>query len=172
MTTNIKVAYKDVIAFLEANQNKKVKTILDELKELCSSKGSSIGSTFLKDDDGNTTAIYCYYFKQWMPLSDVEFGLKASTASGFNTMCKEGVSFWTKQQRVAKKSSEELLDKLSNGELLASDLPEAREAIEVERKLIQESKVNIDYMFSTDSEVLKWLDTCIKGPIDKEQAES
>lgn len=132
----VKLAYVDLIAFLELNKNKKVNTILEEAKAMCASKGSSMAKTFLKNDEGETIAIYCYYFKAWMPLCDVEFGKKASTASGYNTMCKSGVSNWSKQQRTAKKANEELLAKLESGELQVSDLEAERAAIEADRKLI------------------------------------
>ena len=103
---NTKKAYIEIIKFLEANSNKKVSTILSEVKAMTQSKNSSNveGRTFYKDDEDNTIAIFCYYFKKWMRLDEVEFGLKANTASGYNTMCKVGVSNWTKQQRVAKLS--------------------------------------------------------------------
>jgi hypothetical protein len=89
-----------------------------------------------------------------MPLSDVEFGKKASTASGYNTMCKEGVSFWTKQQRVAKQRNEALLTKLESGELEVKDLEAERAAIEGERKEIRPSVVNDGLLFDSEEELL------------------
>lgn len=155
----IKKAYVEVIALLEANSNRKVSTILEEVKALCEAKnsgGSEIGKTFLKDENGETIAIFCYYFKKWMPLSDVEFGLKASTASGYNTMCKEGVSNWTKQQRKAKLAKEALLDRLTKGEIEVSDLDNEKASIEVERKAIVDD-VDQHLHFETAADVLAYL---------------
>jgi len=138
----IKKVYVELVSFLEENQSKKVSTILDELKSMCESKnsgGSEIGTTFHKNDEGETIAIFCYYFKKWMKLEDVEVGLKANTSSGYNTMCKEGVSNWTKQQRVAKSERDSLLDQLGDGSITVDDLPTLQEEIEVRRKLIKES---------------------------------
>ena len=155
----IKKAYQEIVALLEANENKKIKTLLPQIIALCEAKnggGSEIGKTFLKDEDGEVLAIYCYYFKKWMPLCDVEFGAKKSTATGFNTMCKEGVSNWTKQQRVATKAKEGLLEQLTSGDLEAVDLPAAQEAIEEARKAIVASSED-QFHFETADEVLVYL---------------
>ena len=152
----IKKAYVELVEFLELNKNKKVSTILDELKGMCESKsgGSDVGKTFLKDEDGKVIAIYCYYHKVWEPLSEVEYGVKTNTASGFNTMCKAGVSSWTKQQRVATKSKAELLTKLGSGEIEVTELSDLQEQIETERVKIVES----DNIHFHSQELLKvWL---------------
>lgn len=135
--TTIKVQYKEVIAFLEANKGKKVASILDEVKTLCEAKkGGSNGQTFIRDEAGNVTKVFCYYHKKWEDISTVEFGVKKNTATGLNTMCKEGVSNWTKQQRIAKQEEAKLLDKLISGELSQEDLAAAREQIDFQRQTI------------------------------------
>lgn len=153
----IKKAYVELIAFLEANEGKKVKTILAEVKEMCEAKNSSMsdtGTTFLKDENDEVTAIFCYYFKKWMPLCDVEFGAKKNTASGYNTMCKSGVSAWTKQQRQAKKELEVLLGQVGNGEVTVEQLPEVRAELEAARKrIIKCEEIN----FATSKEVLAYI---------------
>lgn len=154
----IKKAYLELIAFLEANENKKVKTILDEARAMCEAKnssGSDTGSTFIRDESDEVVAIFCYYFKRWMPLCDVEFGAKKNTASGYNTMCKSGVSQWTKQQRVAKKAKEELLDDLSDGTVEVSELADLQKSIEHCRKRIIDCDEEVS--FETSTEVLKYL---------------
>ena len=154
-----KKMYVELVTFLENNSDKKVKSILDEVRQMCESKntgGSEIGTTFLKDTNGHTIAIFCYYFKKWVPLSHVEVGTKINTASGYNTMCKEGVSNWTKQQRVAKNEGEELLAKLSDGSLLVEDLGTARQEIESRRKAIVEPK-DATYFFTSADEVLNFI---------------
>ena len=134
MTTMIKKDFVALIAFLEENKTKKVSTILEELKGMCTKKTND--KTFILDSEGNVTSVYCYYHKQWEDVSKVAYGPKKNTASGLNTMCKVGVSNWTKQQRVAKQSKALLLEKLGSGELLIEDLQTEQELIEVERTKI------------------------------------
>lgn len=135
----IKKQYEEIYAFLEANKNKKVSTIFDDVVALMQSKsgGSDIGKTFLKDAEGNVTHVYCYYHKKWEDVKVAEYGVKQNTATGLNTMCKEGVSSWSKQQRTYKKRNEELLTLISKGELSAEELPAQMELAEADRKAIE-----------------------------------
>jgi hypothetical protein len=135
---NIKKAYVELHSLLEANANKKVSTIMPLLLELMSAKsgGGTVGNTFKKDEDGNVTHVFCYYHKEWEAVADVEYGSKKGTATGLNTMCKVGVSNWTKQQRMFKKSEDEVLAKILSGEItvdeahaLRAEAEEARGAI-------------------------------------------
>src|SRR5690606_41882083 len=66
-----------------------------------------------------TAAVRCYYHGKWMDPSIVDFGAKANSASGLNSMCKDGMSKWTKQQRVAKSAKEALLTAVASGEVPA-----------------------------------------------------
>lgn len=132
--TNVKKVFVELVELLEANQNKKIQTIMPQVLELVS--GKSAQKTFHKDDNGEVVAIYCYYHKCWELVSEVEYGRKASTAHGYNTMCKEGVSLWTKQQRDAKKAKEELLSQVATGEVEPSELPVRLEEIEDTRKRV------------------------------------
>lgn len=134
--TTIKKAYVEIANLLNENANKKVSTILPQLMELMTAKssgGSDIGKTFLKDDNGEVFAVYCYYHKKWELVELCEYGAKKGTASGLNTMCKEGVSRWTKQQREAKKAKEALLDGVANGDIEVSDLADKQAEIEEAR---------------------------------------
>lgn len=152
----IKKVYVELIAFLESNENKKVKTILDDIKAMCEGKnkgGSEIGKTFVKDDEGVTQAIFCWYFKKWMSVEDIEFGRKANTASGYNTMCKEGVRNWTKQQREAKVAESDLLEQVVDGNITIEDLPTLRAEIEANRKRIVEAEEPL-LMFDTYEDFL------------------
>ena len=128
---NVKKAYIDIVALLEANANKKVSTVLPLILELVTAKGTT--KTFQKDEEGNVTHIFCYYHKEWEAVADVEYGKKSSTATGYNTMCKVGVSAWTKKQRVAKLAKEALLAKVVSGEIPAAELQDHMDAIEAER---------------------------------------
>lgn len=151
MTTQIKKAFVELVNLLEANKGKKVSTILPQVLELASAKVAS--TTFHKVDD-EVVAIYCYYHKQWELIANIPYGLKASTASGYNTMCKEGTSQWTKQQRQAKQRKEALLDDVASGKLDAKMLGGELEAIEEQRKLIVSSQEAMDYRADSLEELL------------------
>lgn len=137
--TTIKKAYIEIANLLNDNKTKKVATILPQLMELMTAKssgGSDIGKTFLRDDNGEVFAVYCYYHKMWELTSECDFGAKKGTASGLNTMCKEGVSRWTKQQRVAKKTKEALLDGIASGDIEVGDLVEKQAEIEEAKSVV------------------------------------
>ena len=140
---NIKKPYQELVKFLEDNQTMLVGDVLREVYKMTEAKhsgGSEIGSTFYKNEHGETVAIFCYYFKKWMMVDQVEFGHKASSASGYNTMCKEGVRLWTRQQREAKKAKERLLADLSDGTATVEEIPMREAEIEVARKEILEAE--------------------------------
>ena len=111
---------------------------MPQLIELMQRKNNSSGqaNTFIRDDEGNVVAIYCYYHKQWELLSECEYGKKATSATGYNTMCKEGVSKWTKQQRVKKQAEAGLLDRVIAGELSTDDIPNEQVRLAEEAKII------------------------------------
>lgn len=137
--SNVKKVFVEIANLLEENSNKKVSTILPQLMALMTAKnggGSDIGKTFLKDENGEVFAIYCYYHKKWELISECEYGSKKGTATNLNTMCKEGVSNWTKQQRLAKKGKDELLTKVLDGEILQENLASAMEELEESTKVI------------------------------------
>lgn len=131
--STIKKQFVELAAILEAeeNQNKKVKSILPQLLELMTKANSASGAshTFKRDEEGNVTEIFCYYHKEWEVVADVEYGTKKNTATGLNTMCKQGVSNWTKQQRAKKQAESALLADLAAGKVAIEDLPAKQEAI-------------------------------------------
>lgn len=135
----IKKQFEEIYALLEANKNKQIKTVMADLLVLMQSKssGSDLNRTFIKDDEGNVTYVYCYYHKKWESVKVAEYGVKANTATGLNTMCKEGVSSWTKQQRAFKKAQADLLQAVANQELSPEELPALMEQLEVERKTVE-----------------------------------
>ena len=137
--SNVKKVFIDIANLLEENKNKKVSTILPQLLELMTAKnsgGSDIGKTFLKDENDEVFAIYCYYHKKWELVLECEYGSKKGTATNLNTMCKEGVSHWTKQQRVMKKGKEELLNLVMDGEVAREDIGSAMAELELSSKVI------------------------------------
>lgn len=135
----IKKAYLEVHAHLVANEDKKVKTIMPELIEMMSAKGAGGGASSVhRDGDGNVVAVLDYYFKKWLPVAFVEFGVKANSASGLNTMCKLGTSLWTKQQREFKKGKEELLNLVAAGEVQPTEIQAKLDELEEARGFIAE----------------------------------
>ena len=135
---SIKKQFEELYAFLEANKNRKVSTLMPELSDMMSRKsaGGANGKTFHKVDD-EVVAIFCYYHKKWELVNIAEYGKKASNqATGLNTMCKQGVSAWTKQQRVKKQESELILDKVSSGELAPEEIASEQQRIADEAKVI------------------------------------
>lgn len=130
----IKKDYVELVNFLETNKNKKVETILEMVREMCSQK---VETTFKKDENGNVTHVFCYYHKVWEDVSQVEYGKKASNkATGLNTMCKVGLNQWSKQQRVAQKEKNELLEKMAKGEVTQEEFTQELDAIELRRNTI------------------------------------
>jgi len=146
---SIKKPYVSLVEFLESNQNKKVSSILEEIKLMCESKKT--GSTLIKIDD-KVVAVFCYYHKQWEIVEHVPYGSKINTQSGLNTMCKVGVSKWTKAQRDAKKAKESLLDGVSNGDINPADIKSLQIDIESARHVIDESDMPTGY--ANEEEVL------------------
>lgn len=137
--TIVKKQFEELYTLLVDNKNKKVATILPQLVELMQKKNNASGqaNTFLKDDEGNVTHIFCYYHKKWEDVTIAEYGSKKGTATGYNTMCKEGVSNWTKQQRVKKQSEAGLLTKVISGELMPDELPAEQARLSDEAKVIK-----------------------------------
>jgi hypothetical protein len=137
--SNIKKAYVELYQLMLDNPKKQIATMMPQFLEIMQAKsaGGTNGKTFKTDDEGNVTHIFCYYHKKWEPLAEVEFGKKKHSASGYNTMCKEGVSQWTKQQRVKKQAEQELLTKVANGELKPEDIADEQARILEESKRIE-----------------------------------
>lgn len=132
---NIKKAYVDLVNFLQENADKKVKTVIDEVIEMCSAKaggGGGAASTFVKEGD-EVVAVKCYYHGTWMDPRIIDFGAKANSATGLNNMCKAGVSKWTKQQRAFAKGKDSLLQRVTDGELKPEQIGAEMEALEAAR---------------------------------------
>ena len=150
----IKKQFAEVFEFLTQNQDKKVKEILPMLTQFMSSKNQE--RTYLADDNGNIIAIYCYYHKSWELVDYIEYGKKVSTATGLNTMCKEGVRQWTKQQNEAKKQKEILLSKIATKQINTEELNEALQQIEAEKnKIVPLPKELAKYSFETKDKALE-----------------
>jgi len=131
---SVKKAYTNLISFLEVNADKKIKSVLEEIKDMCSAKSAgSSATTAYRNEDGVVTFIRCGYFGLWMPVSHVEFSPKAGSASGYSPMSKEGTNLWSKQQRDEKKAKEDLLNQMVAGDIKHEDLGALMEQIEIDR---------------------------------------
>ena len=136
--SNIKKAYQSIIAHLEANKDKRVRDVLADVIEMASAKQGGGGGvkSFFKNAKDEVVAIRCGFFELWFPVTGegaVEFGAKASSASGFNTMCKAGVSAWTKGNVDYKKGRNDLLDAMADAEntdVTADNLAEKLQELE------------------------------------------
>lgn len=137
--TIVKKQFEELYTLLEDNKNKKISTMLPQLVELMQKKNNASGqaNTFLKNDEGVVTHVYCYYHKKWEDVTVAEYGSKKGSSTGLNTMCKEGVSNWTKQQRVKKQAEALILTKVMTQEIAVDDIPEEQAKLVDASKLIQ-----------------------------------
>jgi hypothetical protein len=140
---NVKKVYLPLIELLENNQNKKVSTLLPEILELVQSK--QVSRSYKTDENGCLTHVFCYYHKLWEPVNDVEFGSKRNTATGLNTMCKEGLSNWTKQQREYRRAKENILDKVANGTIAPQDIDTRLAELEKAKQVVHPRLDGIGY---------------------------
>lgn len=128
----IKKAYAAIVELLQANVDAIVGEVLPQVIELAAAKtgaGGGKATAFHRNEEGVVVAIKCYYHKLWMDPAVVEFGKKATSPTGLNNMCKDGVSKWTKQQRDSKNAEAALLTRVAAGELAIEDIATEQEAI-------------------------------------------
>jgi hypothetical protein len=154
--STIKKAHVEIVELLQANENELVGDILPQIVALASAKtggGGGKATSFHKNDDGQVVGIKCYYHGVWMSPEVADFGKKASSATGYNSMCKTGVSAWTKQERDAKAASSALLVDVANGDVEAADLAGVMADIEEARIVRVEREDN--YGFATLEELLE-----------------
>ena len=129
----IKKNFVEIIELLESNKNKPVSSILEQITELCTSKKKS--ETVRRDDSGKVTEIFCWYHKVWEPVD--WYGLKSSSNSGFNTMCKQGVNSWTRQQTEYKKKVSSILDLVETGKIQIDQIDSLKEKYKKEKDVIK-----------------------------------
>lgn len=140
---SIKKQFEELYTFLKENENKKVSSILPTVLEMCESK--QLSTTHVKTKDGDIVAVFCYYHKEWEDVSICEYGKKASSTTGLNTMCKLGVKAWTKQQKLFKQLDSDLLTQAMNEEIDLSDVKNIKE------QRLQEIKEEIAEEFKRDA---------------------
>ena len=144
----IKKQFVELVALLENSKDKKVSSILSQVIEMAESKKRD--STVIYNDDKSVKAIFCFYHKQWELIIETAYGSKASSASKLNTMCKIGVSKWTKQQSDAKKAKGQILDDVASGKIDPSEIKIKLDEVEVTRNLISDDNKPLGY---TDEEM-------------------
>ncbi len=133
---SIKKAFQPIIDVLESNPKAKVADILEQVIALAAAKTGGGGggvSSYHKNEDGVVTAIRCAYHKLFMDPRVVEFGAKASSATGFSSMSKDGTAKWNAQYKEAKEAEAGLLDQVTSGDLVPADIPAAQTAIAEKR---------------------------------------
>ncbi len=140
--TIVKKQFEELYTLLSDNKNKKVSTMLPQLIELMQKKNNASGqsNTFVRNEVGEVTHVFCYYHKKWEDVTVAEYGSKKGSSTGLNTMCKEGVSNWTKQQRVKKQAEAAILTKVMAQEITVDDIPEEQAKLVDASKLIQPRK--------------------------------
>ena len=136
---NVKKVFVPLIEMLEhdllLNPLIQLSDLMPAIEKLVIAKSAQVACR--KDDDGYVTHVFCYYHKEWEDVTEVEYGAKLSNkTTGLNTMCKEGVSNWTKQQSVAKKAKVQLLDDVANELFDPKELLNALAEIEDDRNRI------------------------------------
>lgn len=152
---SIKKVFLPVIALMEANKDKKVSAILTDIQELCSAKSAGGGATAShKDAEGNVVAVRCAYFGLWFPISHVPFGNKEGSATGLNSMCKEGANWFSQKQREFKNAKELLLEKVIKKEL-------APEKIESEIAKLEKIRTTVP-AYSVEGMGWETLEECLK----------
>lgn len=117
--STIKKGYTELNAILLANQDMTVKKLMKQLLPIMQQEVRDEAHRYV---DGRLE-IFCYYHKQWEFADQVEYGKKANTKTGLNTMCKVGTNNWTTQYRIFKESSSKILAKVASGELSYEDIP-------------------------------------------------
>lgn len=143
----------DIIEFLNANENKTIKTVradLTEMLEQLTIVNRPLGRTFLVGSDNKVFAIFCWYHKQWELLSEVEYGQKVSSSTGYNTMCKIGVREWTKEQKLLKLLPGECLELVETGKLKFEQVPDYRKKRTLEIKQINKDTMPKGYANQED----------------------
>jgi hypothetical protein len=139
---SVKKVFQPIIAHLEANPDVKVKSILAAIIDMCSAKSAGGGTTAShKDAEGNVVAVRCAYFGVWFPISHVEFGKKEGSATGLNSMCKEGANMFSQKQREFKNAKEKLMERVIAGTLKPENIAAEVAKLEKIRTTVPEYSV-------------------------------
>lgn len=142
----IKKVFAPIMAILAANMGATVESVYAEIEKLVSAKtggGGGKATNFHRLEDGTVVAVFDYCFKKWVDPRLVEFGPKAGTPTGLNTMCKVGVSAWTKAQKVFKDGKDAVVAELLAGKITNEEAQAQIEELEAARSATPELPVDI-----------------------------
>lgn len=141
----IKKAFQPIMTLLAANMSATVADVYEQVEALVSAKvgGGGKASNFVRNSAGEVVAILDYAFKKWVDPRLVEFGPKAGTPTGLNTMCKAGVSAWTKAQAEFKKGKDAVVAELLAGQISSEDANERIAELEAAREATPEVPADI-----------------------------
>ena len=137
----IKKAFQPIIDFLENNLEATVTTIIGAVRDLAKSNvggggGVRAAPSVLRDEHSTVIAILCSYHKRWELVSEVEYGVKISSGTGLNVMCKEGGARQSKQATEARNATANIVADIQAGKLAVADIPTTQVAIEAARTVI------------------------------------
>lgn len=130
--STIKKGYTELYAILSANTELTVSDLMDQLLPIMQQEVRDEAHRYVN----GRLEIFCYYHKQWEFADQVEYGKKAGTKTGLNTMCKVGTNNWTTQYRIYKESASKILEKVASGELSYEDIPKEQAKYAEERAKI------------------------------------
>jgi len=156
----VKKVFEGLITLLQENEDKKVKTILPQILELARAKRrSNEGETYIKNADGAVVAILCSYYSKWMPTvgdKAVEFGKRVGTATGLNSMCKDGLNLYAEQKRIAVEATNKLMQDLRSKAVSQDNMDSILSGIEIKKELREPT----DKGFADRSELETYLESC------------
>lgn len=142
----IKKVFQPLMTLLAANMGATVESIYAEAEKLVSAKvggGGGKATNFHRLEDGTIAAVFDYAFKKWVDPRLVEFGPKAGTPTGLNTMCKAGVSAWTKAQTEFKKGKDAVVAELLANKITSEEAQAQIAALEEARNATPELPADI-----------------------------
>lgn len=160
MAMTIKKDLQPLYEHLQSLSNKKltdklIQSIAEQYLATKNSNGSGSRTTAYYDANRDLVAVYCYYHKQWELVSHIEYGKKAGTKTGLNTMCKEGVSAWTKANRSKVKAKDDLLAQYTDGHIDSEAFKLALQALD--EPSVIEPHSNEEHSFKTIEELEQYL---------------
>ena len=123
---------------MENNLEATVTDIIGSVRDLAKSNPGGGGGTraapsVLRDEHSNVVAIFCSYHKRWELISACDYGVKASSGTGLNVMCKEGGAHQSKQATEARKATANIVGDIQTGTIQVSDIPTVQVEIEKNR---------------------------------------
>lgn len=155
----IKKDMQDLYNHLQTLENKKLTPkVLEEIAATYLATKNSNGSgsrTTAYYVNRDLVAVFCYYHKRWELVNSIEYGNKAGTKTGLNTMCKEGVSAWTKSNRQKTKAKDDLLASYTKGDIDSDAFKTALQALD--EPAVIEPHSDEEHSFGTIEELEQYL---------------